>query len=33
MRLWRISVSCTEPFSAWPMCSAPVTFGGGMAIE
>ena len=21
------------PFSAWPMCSAPVTFGGGTAIE
>src|SRR3954471_23102955 len=28
-----MSVSCTEPLSAWPMCSAPVTFGGGPAIE
>src|SRR3954454_8693593 len=27
-----MSVSCTEPLSAWPMCSAPVTFGGGIAI-
>ena len=25
--------SCTELLSAWPMCSAPVTFGGGIAIE
>ena len=25
--------SWTEPLSAWPMCSAPVTFGGGTAIE
>src|SRR3954447_26498285 len=33
MRWWRISVSWTEPLSAWPMCSAPVTFGGGIAIE
>jgi hypothetical protein len=33
MRLWRISVSWMEPLSAWPMCSAPVTLGGGMAIE
>ena len=22
-----------EPLSAWPMCSTPVTFGGGIAIE
>src|SRR3954447_22149685 len=29
----RINVSWTEPLSAWPMCSAPVTFGGGIAIE
>src|SRR3954447_11002450 len=29
----RISVSWTEPLSAWPMCSAPVTLGGGIAIE
>ena len=33
MRLKRISVSCTLAFSAWPMCSAPVTLGGGIAIE
>jgi hypothetical protein len=29
----RISASWIVPFSAWPMCSAPVTFGGGIAIE
>ena len=29
----RISASWIEPLSAWPMCSAPVTFGGGIAIE
>src|SRR3954452_731372 len=33
MRWKRISVSCTEPLSAWPMCSTPVTFGGGTAME
>ena len=33
MRASRISVSWTEPLSACPMCSAPVTFGSGMAIE
>ena len=33
MRRMRISVSWIEPFSAWPMCSSPVTFGGGIAIE
>src|SRR3954449_10012630 len=33
MRLRRISASWTEPLSACPMCSAPVTFGGGIAIE
>ena len=33
MRARRIRVSWIDPFSAWPMCSAPVTFGGGMAIE
>ncbi len=27
------SASCIEPFNAWPMCSEPVTFGGGIAIE
>ena len=33
IRAKRISVSWIEPSSAWPMCSAPVTFGGGIAIE
>ena len=33
MRLSRISTSWIAPLSAWPMCSAPVTFGGGIAIE
>jgi hypothetical protein len=33
MRARRISASWIEPLSAWPMCSAPVTFGGGIAIE
>ena len=33
MRLIRISTSWIDPFSAWPMCSAPVTLGGGIAIE
>ena len=28
----RISVSWIAPFSACPMCSAPVTLGGGTAI-
>jgi hypothetical protein len=32
MRRRRISTSWIEPFRAWPMCSAPVTFGGGMAM-
>ena len=32
MRCQRMSTSWIEPFSAWPMCSAPVTFGGGTAI-
>ena len=32
MRCQRISASWIEPFSAWPMCNAPVTFGGGTAI-
>ena len=30
---WRISASWIDPLSAWPMCSAPVMFGGGIAIE
>src|SRR5579859_4921658 len=25
-------MSCTVPFSAWPMCSSPVMFGGGRQI-
>ena len=29
----RVSRSWIVQFSAWPMCSAPVTFGGGIAIE
>ncbi len=33
MRLSRISASWIAPLSAWPMCSTPVTFGGGIAIE
>ncbi len=33
MRCVRMSASWIVPFSAWPMCSAPVTFGGGTAIE
>ena len=33
MRLKRISTSWIAALSAWPMCSAPVTFGGGIAIE
>ena len=33
MRAKRISVSWIDPLSACPMCSAPVTFGGGIAIE
>ncbi len=28
----RISASWIVPFSAWPMCSSPVTLGGGTAI-
>ena len=33
IRCIRTSASCIEPFSAWPMCSTPVTFGGGIATE
>ena len=33
MRASRISVSWIAPLSACPMCSAPVTLGGGIAIE
>ncbi len=33
IRFIRTSASCIEPFSACPICSAPVTFGGGIATE
>jgi len=33
MRAIRAHTSWIEPFSAWPMCSTPVTLGGGTAIE
>ena len=33
IRSKRVSTSCRVLFSAWPMCSEPVTFGGGMTIE
>jgi hypothetical protein len=32
MRCQRMRTSCSEPLSACPMCSAPVTFGGGTQI-
>ena len=32
MRSKRQSTSCSVLLSAWPMCSEPVTFGGGMTI-
>ena len=32
MRRWRHSVSWMENVDAWPMCSAPVMFGGGSAM-
>jgi hypothetical protein len=32
IRCQRISASCIVPFRAWPMCSSPVTFGGGTQI-
>ena len=32
IRWKRISTSCRVLFSAWPMCSEPVTFGGGMTM-
>src|SRR5947199_1768405 len=31
MRCQRTSASASESWRAWPMCSAPVTFGGGCA--
>ena len=33
IRFIRTSASCIEPFSACPMCRAPVTLGGGIATE
>src|ERR1700730_2154567 len=33
MRRYRDQMSCSVPFSACPMCSSPVTLGGGTAIE
>ncbi len=33
IRRIRTIASCIAPLSAWPMCSAPVTFGGGIATE
>ena len=32
IRCQRISTSWIDPLSAWPMCSSPVTFGGGTQI-
>ena len=32
MRSKRHRMSCSVLFSAWPMCSEPVTFGGGMTM-
>jgi hypothetical protein len=32
IRCQRISTSWIAPLSAWPMCSSPVTFGGGTQI-
>src|ERR1700692_2091441 len=32
IRRWRHSVSWMENVDAWPMCSAPVMFGGGSAM-
>ena len=33
IRFIRTNASCIDPFSACPMCSTPVTFGGGIATE
>ena len=32
MRRQRMSTSCSVLLRAWPMCRAPVTFGGGMTM-
>ncbi len=33
MRLKRMSTSCSVNVKAWPMCRAPVTFGGGITMQ
>ncbi len=33
IRFIRTSASCIDPFSACPIWSTPVTFGGGIATE
>ena len=33
MRSKRHRMSCSVLLSAWPMCSEPVTFGGGMTMQ
>ena len=33
MRRQRMRMSWMVTNSAWPMCSEPVTFGGGITIE
>ncbi len=33
MRAWRVRMSWIVLLSAWPRCSAAVTFGGGMQME
>jgi hypothetical protein len=32
IRFMRIITSCRVSLRPWPMCSEPVTFGGGMTI-
>ena len=33
IRFIRMSTSCRVKVKAWPMCSAPVTLGGGMTMQ
>ena len=33
MRFQRVSRSCRVDCSAWPMCSRPVTLGGGIMMQ
>ena len=33
IRSKRASTSCSVLLSAWPICSEPVTFGGGITME